>query len=112
MAVKVKNKIIENAVCAHCGKDPGTKKRMLNPAGSELWSGFYDQDTGELVCWGCHDIHYKKKSAPGSPFSGICYPSGLLGTTYSEFPVLVLGQKSEVRSQKSEGQEQEILKEE
>jgi hypothetical protein len=59
-----------NKVCAYCKKNPGP-----NPKNKNLWNGFFDGDTKQHVCWGCHDRHYKKKQGKAD------------GTTYTEFPV-------------------------
>ena len=56
--------------CSYCKIDPGP-----NPGNKSLWNGFFDKETGDSVCWNCHDKHYKKKTDS----------SGL--TTYTEFPI-------------------------
>lgn len=58
-------------ICEHCHADPGRGK---NP---NLWRGFYDQDTGQYVCWDCQPAHYQYKAT--TPQKGL----------YSEVPVVV-----------------------
>lgn len=57
--------------CAYCKKDPGNK------AGSFVWFGFQDADTGQYVCWHCQQRHYKSK-----------FKKPKLRGLYSEMPVV------------------------
>lgn len=59
-------------ICAHCHKDPGTKKH------NSLWRGFRDGDTGQYVCDACKPAHYHFK-----------FMNPELNGLYSEFPVMI-----------------------
>lgn len=56
-------------ICSYCRKDPGTK-----PNG--LLKGFRDQDTGQIVCSQCRNLHYMQKG------------KGEHAGKYSEVPVM------------------------
>jgi hypothetical protein len=58
-------------VCVYCKKDAGR-----NPNNKNLWNGFYDQDTKDLVCWPCRKRHFLHKRATK------------FGFQYSEIPVI------------------------
>jgi len=62
--------LFTNKLCDHCGRNPGPGK---NP---NLWNGFRDADTGELVCWSCRAKHYQVKAKHQ-------------GLTYSEIPTML-----------------------
>lgn len=58
--------------CDICQQDPGAGKNR------NLWNGFYDQDTGQYVCWSCQREHYRQKAGT------------VHRDQYSEFPVSLL----------------------
>ena len=58
--------------CSHCKTNPG-----CNPNNPLIFNGFYDQDTGEFVCWDCQKLHYEKKSKTEYKY------------LYSEMPVVL-----------------------
>lgn len=57
--------------CTICHTDPG-----IGPNGI-LFNGFYDQDTGDRVCWKCREKHYELKNM------------GPHAHKYSELPLVV-----------------------
>lgn len=73
--------------CAYCGH--GEPK----PGNPDLWNGFMDQDTGDLVCFKCKTIHYISKAKRMGTFkvdltkhAGAKYL--IESMTYSEMPVM------------------------
>ncbi|MBE0538777.1 MAG: hypothetical protein IH620_03620 [Ignavibacterium sp.] len=63
---------MKNKVCEYCGKNPGSK-----PGSKNVWNGFLDKDTNQLVCFDCREKHYKKKSKTEFKY------------LYTEFPVML-----------------------
>jgi hypothetical protein len=50
--------LFTNKICFVCGKNPG-----ISPRNPNLWNGFLDKETGNLVCWKCRKIYYGKTPA-------------------------------------------------
>lgn len=57
-------------ICEYCGKNPGAKVDSEN-----IWNGFLDMDTNQLVCFKCRQKHYEGKSKTKFKY------------LYTEFPV-------------------------
>jgi hypothetical protein len=59
-------------ICSYCHKDPGVKKH------NNLWLGFRDMDTKQLVGNCCRAAHYRFK-----------FMTKEMNGLYSEFPVMI-----------------------
>lgn len=81
--------------CDYCGG--GSAK----PGEPDLWHGFQDLDTGQLVCRGCRDEHYVQKARKMGTLkkiSKVNFPAHILEIidgyiiermSYSEMPVII-----------------------
>ncbi len=84
--MKQLNLFTDNKECVYCGNG-GSK-----PGNPSLWNGFQDQDTGDLVCFQCKEVHYISKAQRMGTLeikAGKKRLYRITGMTYSEIPVSV-----------------------
>lgn len=67
---KIKSQKMKTKICEYCGENPGAKENSEN-----MWNGFLDKDTNQLVCFKCRQKHYEAKAKTKFKY------------LYTEFPV-------------------------
>ncbi|MBC6425212.1 MAG: hypothetical protein GDA51_01810 [Ekhidna sp.] len=64
--------LFTNKTCHYCGEG------RLDRRNPDLWDGFFDGETKQLVCSNCRSLHYRKKWH--TEYRGM----------YSEYPVFAM----------------------